>query len=419
VSPNQDITLDVKTSLNATRPAENILVALDYPLGFQFVKAVPSPSYGNNVWDLGDLAPGAEHEILIYGKMTDVFDGEEKTFNIKSGSQDPAEKSSIGVVFNSIRHTIDIKKPFIETAIFINGSGQSQFAVDSKTPLNVEIRYANNLSSGVDDLVIQATLSGNAYDRTTVRSTQGNYDSSRNQITWDSSVKSGLSEIKPGDSGSVSFVVQPLSLFSSSSGGMLSEPTINIDVNIFGRQAAEDASINELKNSASSEIHLISDVGFSAKALHYSGPFTNTGPIPPKAETETTYTVVWTLSNTANGISGAKLSTFLPAWVSFVGPVSPEGEDLSYNSSTREVTWNVGHIPRGTGITAAARSASFQISLKPSLSQVGSVPALIDESVLTGHDDFANVDVKAVKGELSTRLESDPLFPPTGAPVVP
>ena len=33
VSPNQDITLNIKTSLNANRPAENILVALDYSPG--------------------------------------------------------------------------------------------------------------------------------------------------------------------------------------------------------------------------------------------------------------------------------------------------------------------------------------------------------------------------------------------------
>ncbi|MDP9249735.1 MAG: hypothetical protein M3M85_04490 [bacterium] len=417
VSPNQDITLNIKTSLNATRPAENILVTLDYPLGFKFTKAVPEPSFGDNVWDLGDLAPGAEHGISIYGKMTDVFDGEEKTFNVRSGAQDQTQKSAIDVVFNSARHTIEIKKPFIETAIFINGVGDREFAVDSKTTLNVEIRYANNLSSGVDDVVIEAKIAGNAWDRTGVRSTQGHYDSSKNQITWDSSNKGGLAEISPGDSGSVNFSIDPLSLLSSS-GGMLADPTINIEVNIFGRQAAQDSSVNALKNSASAVVRLISDLNFSAKALHFSGAFKNTGPIPPKAEGETTYTIVWTLSNTANSISQAKLSSSLPAWMSFVGPVSPTGEDVSFNSATKEIIWNIGRIARGTGISAASRSVSFQVSLKPSLSQVDTVPAIINGSVLTGRDDFANVNTRTTKGELSARLDSDPAFPPTGGTVV-
>jgi hypothetical protein len=35
---------------------------------FQFIQSTPEPSFGNNVWDLGDLAPGVEHNILISGK---------------------------------------------------------------------------------------------------------------------------------------------------------------------------------------------------------------------------------------------------------------------------------------------------------------------------------------------------------------
>lgn len=418
VSPNQDITLAIKTGLNATRPAENILVTVDYPVGFQFTRGVPAPSFGNNVWDLGDLAPGAEHGISIYGKMTDVFDGEEKTFNIRGGSQNPSQKSAIDVVFNSTRHTVEIKKPFLTSAILINGVEQREFAVDSKTPLNIEIRYANNLSSGVDDVVIEAALSGNGWNRGSVRSTQGHYDSARNKIIWDSGSKRNLSEIKPGDSGSVSFTVEPASLFTAD-GSLLPEPTINVEVGIFGRQSAQDSSVNELKNSASAVIRLISDVGFSAKALYYSGAFSNSGPIPPKAEEETTYTVVWTLSNTSNPVSRATLRSSLPSWVSFVGTVSPAGEDVSYNAATKEIIWNIGRIARGAGLTATARSVSFQISLKPSLSQVGSSPTLISEAVLTGHDDFANVNIQAAKGALDTQLESDPSFPGNGGLVAP
>ena len=68
ISPNQDITLNVKTTLNATKPASNILVKFDYPVGFQFSSATPVPTLGNNVWSLGDLSPGAERDVSITGK---------------------------------------------------------------------------------------------------------------------------------------------------------------------------------------------------------------------------------------------------------------------------------------------------------------------------------------------------------------
>lgn len=417
-SPNQDINLKVQTTLNSTRPAENILLKLDYPLGFQFVKAQPVPSFGDNVWYLGDLAPGAEHSVEIFGKMIDVFDGEEKIFNVSSGSQSRDDKSKLDVVFSSAKHLLEIKKPFMEAGIYINGVSQREFAVKSKSPISVQVRYANNLSTRIDDVVIEARVSGNAWNRAKLRTISGFYDSSRNMVTWNKNYKQALASMDPGDSDSVNFSLEPLELYSSTA-GLLADPTINIEVNIFGRQSAEDASVNELKNSASAVIRLISDLGFSAKALYYSGPFQNSGPIPPKAEEITTYTIVWTLSNTANSISRAELKSSLPAWVSYVGKFSPAGENISYNTATREIVWKIDRIPKGSGLSSESRSVSFQIAFKPSLSQVGATPTIIHTAVLTGHDDFANVDVRVEKPGLNTFLTGDSQFPGTGGAVAP
>lgn len=417
ISPNQDITLNVKVALNATKTTPKILIKADYPLGFTFEKSVPAPSFGNNVWDLGDIAPGAEHNIVITGKMIGVFDGEEKTFNISSGSQSLVDKSTIDVIFNSFKSIVVIKKPFIEANLFINGIYQREYAVDSKTQIKGEIRYLNNLDTKVNDLKISAKISGNSFNRSSILAQQGFYDSSKDTITWDKNSQSQLKEVNPGDSGSVSFSVSPLSLFSASN-GILANPSINIEVNISGNQAIEGSAINELNNSNGALIRIISDVGFSEKALYYSGPFTNTGPIPPKAEKSTTYTVVWTLSNTANSISKAQIKSTLPPWITFVGSASPTGEDLIYNDSTREITWNVDRIPKGSSITGPARNVSFQVSLKPSLSQVGTIPLIINDAVLTGHDDFANVDIRVSKVGINTKLDNDVAFPAAGGIVI-
>ncbi len=176
--------------------------------------------------------------------------------------------------------------------------------------------------------------------------------------------------------------------------------------------------VNELQNSSSAVVRIISDVGLSAKALYYSGPFTNTGPIPPKVEEDTSYTVTWSISNTANTISKVRVNSTIPPWVDFLGSVSPSGEDLKYNSSTKEIIWNVDKVGKGAGITGELRTVSFQVSLSPSLSQVGTLPIIINDAILTGHDDFANVDVKVYKAGLTTRLDNDPLFPQNGGLVV-
>ena len=417
ISPNQNITLNIKASLNATKAIPKILVKIDYPPGFTFIKSVPGPSFGNNVWNLGDIAPGAEQAISISGKMVDVFDGEEKTFNISSGSQSNIDKSMIDVIFNSVKSVVAIKKPFIEANLSINGISQREYAVDSKTPIRAEILYVNNLDTKVDNLQIRVNISGNAFNRKTIIAQQGFYDSSKDTITWDKNSQSQLKEINPGDFGSVVFSISPLSLFSPS-GGMLTNPSINIEISISGQQAVEGSVVDELNNSTGAVVRIISDIGFSGKALYNSGPFINTGPIPPKAEKLTTYTIVWTLSNTANNISKAQINSTLPSWVTFVGPISPEEENLIYNSLTKEIIWKVDKIPKGSGITGPARSVSFQISFKPSLSQVGTMPIIINDAILTGHDDFANVDVTVRKIWLNTNLENDLAFPAGGGVVV-
>ncbi|MFZ3015565.1 MAG: hypothetical protein WA101_01360, partial [Minisyncoccia bacterium] len=81
---------------------------------------------------------------------------------------------------------------------------------------------------------------------------------------------------------------------------------------------------------------------------------------------------------------------------------------------TKEIVWNVGGIPRGTGITETGREVSFQVGFTPSLSQVATTPVLVNDAILTGHDDFANVDVRVNKASLNTRLSNDSLFPPNG-----
>ncbi|OGI94765.1 hypothetical protein A3A03_02690 [Candidatus Nomurabacteria bacterium RIFCSPLOWO2_01_FULL_40_18] len=417
ISPNQDITLKVKATLNATHAVSKILLKLNYPSGFQFGSATPVPSLGNNVWSLGDLAPGAERNISITGKMLDVSDGEEKTFHISSGSQSPGDKSVINVVFNSLAHTVSIQKPFIEAKLFVNGVYQREYATNARTPIQGEIRWTNNLDTKVNDLSIQAKISGNAVDRRTINAQQGFFDSSIDTVTWDKSSKNGFNEVNPGDSGSVNFTISPLSLYSVT-GEILSDPSININISISGKQLVSGYATVDLNNSESSTIKIISDVGFVTKALYYSGSFTNTGPVPPKVEQATSYTITWSLSNTSNSISKATVSSSLPSWMKFAGPIAPTSEDLTYNPSTRAITWNAGRIQRGTGITGAPRSVSFQVIFTPSLSQVRTTPIIVNDAVLTGHDDFAKVDVKVSKTSLRTQLENDPLFPASGGVVV-
>lgn len=413
ITPNQDLTLALKTSLNSTRSLENVLIKLDYPVGFQFVSAEPKPTLGNNVWDLGKLKPGEDHDIYINGRMLDVFDGEEKTFHISSGTQSKSDKSMLDVVYNTLSHTILISEPFIQAQLYINGAYAKEYATNSKSPIQAQIRWKNNLDSVVNDMVIRAKISGNALDRKGVNEQQGFYSSSEDVIIWDKNTDDRFAQVNPGENGTLGFSLASLPLFSTTS-GIISDPNITIEISVSGKQATAGNIVKEVKSGESKIIRMISDVGLVNKVLYYAGPFKNSGAIPPKAENETTYTVVWSVSNTSNSLSKVEVHATLPQWVRFLDTKIPDDGSLSFNSSTREITWNVGNVPKGTGLSSSTREISFQIGFTPSLSQAGTAPTLINEAVMTGHDNFANVNVKINKALLTTRLFNDPDFPTGG-----
>lgn len=415
-SPNQDISFNIKTTLNATRAAERVLLKVDYPLGFQFTEAEPAPSFGNNVWDLGDLPPLGEKNISIDGKMLEVFDGEEKTFRIYSGSQSATDKYAIGTLFNSLNQTVTIERSLVAATLYINGEAKREYAVPGNNQIRAEIRYANNTVASVRDFQIRARLTGSGLSEATINAERGFYNSATDTITWDKSSVRNLSELGPGESGSVSFSFSPLASYSQD--GLLQAPAVNVEVEVLGRQDISGYEPALLGNKESSTIKIISDVGLAARALYFSGAFPNTGPIPPKAEEMTSYTIVWSLSNTSNNISRAEVRATLPAWVTFGNKISPGNENLVWNENTKEIIWYAGNIPKGAGITGAGREVSFMVVLTPSLSQVGSAPTLVNDAVLTGRDDFANVNIRVNKGSLTTRLTSDPQFPNGGERVV-
>lgn len=403
----QEITLQVKITLNTDEAIPDLRLKIDYPPGFEFESATPEPDLGNTLWDLGDLSPGAEKTISITGVMQGQ-DGEERSFNIYSGSEHTADPSKIGVVFNSLLHTVAIGRPFIDARILVEGAYQDEYVSSSQTDNKVEIAWSNNLQTRIDDVEIKVTLSGNALDEASVSTRDGFYNSLDNTIVWNKSTLSTFSSIAPGERDDVSFNLSSLPLLTGTQ-TFLERPQIVIEVSIKGTESTEGL-VKEVVKFERRVIKIVSDFQIAAKALHYTGPFTNTGLVPPKVGQDTTYTIVWNVTNSSNKISEALAKATLPLFVRFNRRVSPSSENVLYDESTREVTWNIGKISEGAGLLGESKEVSFQVTLLPSLSQVGTAPELISGTTLTGRDTFANTLVQSRKSPLNTNLINDSGF---------
>jgi hypothetical protein len=393
---NQSISFKITATLNTTLPDENSILQITYPNNFAFDGATPNPILGNSVWDLSALSLTNPITIEIKGRLIGQ-DGDEQVFHAYAGTTNGTDQSMVSVVYSSVLQKVQITKPFLDANILVNGQDQTEYAVSGGQSVNVEIDWANNLSTLIADGQIIVSLSGNVFDKSTVNPNSGFYDSINNQIIWDKNSVPQLSEINPGETGSITFSFKPASLIGLSNA--VKDPQVAIDVSIKGRQPQLGSTYTDVNNFSEKIVKILTDFQIASSATYLYGSF------PPKAESETDYTVSWTLSNSANNVTGAIARSALPIYVDWKGVTNGITDNVTYNKVTREVIWNIGSVAPGTGISSN-REVSFIVTLKPSLTQVGSIPQLMKEIYLSGTDSFTNTLIKSVHAPITTVLSN-------------
>ncbi|MEK7662384.1 MAG: hypothetical protein AAB355_02755 [Patescibacteria group bacterium] len=401
----QEIFLEVEVLANAEKIVGNMMLRVEYPSGFSLGKPSPDTSFGNNAWRLGDLEKGTRKKITIRGTLSGE-DGEERSFRIYAGREDDKNQGDIGVVYGSILHTISIKRPFIEAKLLINDESGPEISVPASGRINGVIYWTNNVPGRVLDAEISVQINGTILDKKSVSAVGAFYSSSDSTLTWNKDTSPSLTELEGGDSGQFNFSFNILPL-SSGNQGAVRNPSLTLNVSVQARRIGEGNVPEEISSSEKKTIKVSSNVQLSAVSSYYSGPFKNFGVIPPRADKETTYTVTWSVSNSSNDLSHAKVKTILPSYVRFTENTSPSDENISYNSVTREVIWDIGRLEAGTGITISLRKVSFQLGVTPSTSQIGAPAPITGSALFEAEDTFSKALITSSVTALSTKLSGD------------
>lgn len=410
IGAKQEFETTISIGSNSNITLKNLILKVDYPTGFTFTGSTPTPFDGENIWKIGDLSPSDKRVIKIKGMITGQEDSR-KIFTVSVGSKDLKDSSSIATVYNSVTEEVGISKPFLGLSVLVNGTETPEYISKSTRALRVDILWKSNSSIKITDGEIKVKLDGGIVDRFSVYPDKGGfYKSLDNTIVWNSRTgEDGLSLIEPGESGKVGFTLQSLPLVDSS-GRVFKNPKITISVDANGNQATDEGVESRLHTSVSRGIKIESMLKISPRAVYYTGPFSNTGPLPPKVDSETTYTVILSTTNTSNKISSAVAKTTLPTYVKWLGVVSPQGEDVSFNEVDGEVTWNIGDIDAGTGFISGAREVAFKVGLIPSASQANKVVPITGEITISGKDTSTGTILGDIERRLDTNLSSDPSF---------
>ncbi|MBV9159563.1 MAG: hypothetical protein JO019_03135 [Candidatus Kaiserbacteria bacterium] len=408
----QPIQFNINVTSNANAPLKDVLLHVDYPFGFKFTSASPAPD-SSGTWALGDFSPGEKKTVTLTGTMSGEA-GDARVFHLAAGTRVSPSNQSISTKLADNAYQVKISQPFLGLSVSVNKSSGTTATVAPGDPVNVVITYQNNLSTAITDAVIAAKLSGLEVDGTTVRSSDGFYRSGDDVVIWDkTTTQNELAQIPAGGTGTVSFsFVAP----AATSGG---NAHVDISINAAGKRLGESGVPQSLQAAALQKVQIASDLELTAQGLYNANPFGSTGPMPPKASTETTYAMVFTVTNTTSKVTNAKLTATMPTYVRWVGIYSPSSEKVTFNQLNGTVTWDLGDIAPGVGLNGVEpRQAAIAIGFTPSTSQIGQSPVLLQNITLTGYDSATGDKVTRTAKDITTNILGDPGFQPADATVV-
>lgn len=389
----QSVTLTLSVRSNAKTQIGNVIVVAGYPFGFSVTSSsIPSQ---NGVFSLGTLRPGDAKNIAITGTLSGS-DNETRAFRFTIGTAKTAGDPTLAISYATQVAEVTLAAPFIATSVAINGNRSEPFILAPASRSTVTLSYLNTLPTAVKNAKIEVALSGGAIDYKSIEVQRGLYRSSDHTVVFSQDDDAALRSLEPGASGLGTFS------FATLSGTNLKDSTVSFAISISGTRVGQ---ANVPENVTASKVVLArvaSAIVLSARSAHATGPFANTGPIPPTPNATTTYTVVWRVQNAANAIADALVSTVLPVHATFTGATSPSTA-VAYNPSTRTVTWSAGDMAANE-----SREAAFQVAIVPSTSQRGNPMALTGVSTLNAFDRFAGVQVSKAVDLVTTETFGDP-----------
>lgn len=381
----------IEVRSNATVPLSNVVLSGAFPFGFSVTSS--SAPINNSSFLLGTLKQGESKSITVNGVLVGQ-DREQRVLHFTVGTAKSATDQTLAVKYMEQSATISITSPFINATLAINGDTRKDIVINPGNSQSATVSYTNTLATSITNAVVTVGVSGSAIDYDSIRSSNGFYNSSNRTIVFSKDTDPSLSQLSPDAVGIGAFTFSTLPAES-----LPSSPTAVFNISVSGTRVGQTNVPEDIRSSATKTVKVATTVILSSYSLYTSG--SNSGPVPPRANKATTYTIVWNAQNKGSAVAGGVVTATLPSYVSYTGQTSGAGA-FSYNEKSRTVTWTTGDLMQNRNI-----QGSFQVSVTPSTSQRGSAPALVSPASFSGHDRFANVDVSASAEPATTETTND------------
>lgn len=378
VMGSPDLTLSVNGPANTTTGqevvynityrniSEDVLrdVRLELKTPSEFEITETDPEIGeDDVWDLGDIAPGEEEGFKVLG-----------VYNQEVGVQRVVEVLAIEGEDNS-----EISRAFTVTEVdksplvinqSISSSGDDVVLPGERLSYTIDIE--NNGDSTLTNLVVSTELEGNAYDLSSLETDGGILTG--NTITWTPGGVNALRTLAAGDSATIEYKINIKNPPTSAGDKSM---TVSSTPQVTSFELKEPIVGSSIDLKVKTQTDLVQSVEYES------------GQWPMEVGEETRLKVTWDLTNTTNTITGVRIAADLPLGASsFVRGHASSGTSISFDESRYVVAWNLDKVE-----PHSQETAFFIVSVTPSSSDRNDRPTLASNITLEGTDSFVEQPV--------------------------
>jgi hypothetical protein len=354
----------------------------------------------NNIWQVSGLAQKEENFTVKYHIKNKTSDNQQivLTFTANGGNKD--------YTFLEQDIPIQVMKSDLNLSLIMNSSNTDQ-AVNFGQTLNYTINYANKGEGSMQDVAIMAVLNSDFVDWTTLNDSNKGREMG-NTITWTKDQIPALAKVDVGEKGEIDFSVNVLPFKESDLGKNFAiksyaQYALGGLNSVGSSTAATSSGIDNQSNTINSSIN--SDLGFKEQVRYFdeNNMPVGDGPLPPTVGQTTTFKVYWNLTNNLHDLNDAVVQTVLPDGVQWSANNRTSVGTISYDGSTKTVTWQIGRLP----ITVFEASAEFNIGLTPTQDQQNKIVVLVSGSKVTATDTNTGASLEKDSLPKTTKLEDD------------
>ena len=361
----------------------NARIQVTYPDEFKYAGSEPSPSLGQNIWNLNNLKKNDTGKISFTGTFTGTRPGQSVVFKVEFLALD--DRGSFFTQSSTTYMTVIQAQPLAIEQRLTNQVTNN--IVRPGENIQYEAKFQNNTQVVANGVQVVVEFDSKAIDVASIKAEgaliQGN------TITWNATGVSALERLDPGETGTVMYSVS------------LKNPAVkdaSENLQVIAKARIKSVENSEFLDGNQIVLKVSSPSTIEKNVTHVSGAD------PLKVGQPSTLQVNVSLRNASNDYREGVFIGYIPLGVTFDKTSIPatDAASVKFDAATGKLTWTVGQLSAHSGSNVPLRTLKFNVTVTPTNNQANQSLTLFKTMNFTAKDVFTEQPISLTAQDVTS-----------------